>query len=173
MKRVVVSLVLAFFVAGCIHASVPSSDEMARNADRLQNVFTTLEERQVRGFRNQDWCQFIDYPRGSFSNLLDSENACNLFDGPPTAFDGTASADFDRVKNVLNDSGVGTFIAWNIRYDDAGLITTAEFDVTAGSFDRFSYLYDRDNTVSKEETPDTIVTEQINDHWWFMSEDWN
>jgi hypothetical protein len=67
----------------------------------------------------------------------------------------------------------GHFIAWNIEYDDAGHIKTAEFDVTAGSFDRFSYLYDRDDTVSREETPDTIVTEQINEHWWFMSEDWN
>jgi hypothetical protein len=33
--------------------------------------------------------------------------------------------------------------------------------------------YDRDNTVSKEPNPDTIVTQQINDHWWFLSEDWN
>jgi hypothetical protein len=146
---------------------------MARNADQLESVFATLEQLQVRGFRNQDWCQVIDYPRGSFSNLLDAENACNLFTGPATAFDGTASADYERVKKALGDSGVGTFIAWNIEYDDAGHITTAEFDVTAGAFDRFSYLYDRDNTVSKEETPDTIVTEQIDGHWWFMSEDWN
>lgn len=146
---------------------------MARNAAALETVLPTLEQLKVNGFRNQDWCRFIDYPRGSFSNLLDSDNACNLFNCAPEAFDETASADFERVKKALDDSGISTEIAWAIEYDDAGHVTTAEFDVTAGAFDRFSYLYDRDNTVSKEVTPDTIVTVRINEHWWFMSEDWN
>jgi hypothetical protein len=172
VKRVVVCLVIAFLVAGCVHASVPSSDEMARDADHLESVFSTLEQLRVSGFRDQDWCQFIDYPRGSFSNLLDFENTCNLFTSPPQAFDETASADFERVKNALRDSGADTVIA-RIEYDDVGHITIAGFDINAGAFDRFSYLYDRDNTVSKEPNPDTIVTEQINQQWWFMSEDWN
>ncbi|MEA2653769.1 MAG: hypothetical protein QOI37_996 [Chloroflexota bacterium] len=166
------SLILVFLVAGCAHASVPSADDMARNADQLEATFPTLEHLQVRGFRTQDWCQFIDYPPGSFSNLLTAENACNLFASPPKAFDNTASADFGRVKKALSDSGVGIDIAWNIKYDDAGQISAAEFDVTAGAFDRFSYLYDRDKPVSSDGYQ-PIVFQQINQHWWFLSDDWN
>ena len=168
----IVSLALAVLVAGCAHAAVPSSDEMARNADQLEGAFTTLEGLQVRGFRSQDWCQFIDYPRGSFSNLLDSENACNLFAAPPQAFDATASADFERVRKALAESGVRTFIAWNIEYDGAGHVTTAEFDVAAGSFDRFSYHFSRDKAFSADDY-EAIVLQQIKEHWWFLSEDFN
>ncbi|HLY12910.1 MAG TPA: hypothetical protein VKR24_01065 [Candidatus Limnocylindrales bacterium] len=173
MKRVALALVIAFLVAGCLHASPPGSDEETLAAHQLEGVFPTLEQLKVAGFRNQDWCQFIDYPRGSFTNILDPDSTCNLFDGRPQSFDGTASADFQHVKEALDNSGVGLFMVWNIEYDTNGQITTAEFEVTAGDFDRFSYLYDRDNTISKEPNPDTIVTDRINDDWWFMSTDWN
>lgn len=157
----------------CIHATVPDTDQMARTAAALQGALPALQDLHVEGVRTQDWCQFIDYPRGAFTNIVDRDSTCNLFTKPPGPFDDTATADYDRVKAALEATGVSIQIVWNVEYDASGQITTAEFDVTAGMYDRFSYRYDRNNTLSLEPNPDTIVIEQVNDQWWFLSEDWN
>jgi hypothetical protein len=146
---------------------------MADAADALARVLPSLAELKIEGFRDQDWCRFIDYPRGAFSNESDPESTCNLFSGQPTPYDDQATKDWEQVRRALGDAEVSVWMVWNIHYDGDGRITLATFEITAGEFDRFSYLYDPGNEVDKEPSPDTIVTRQINSSWWFMSEDWN
>lgn len=172
MRMLVLSLVLAFTAVGCVHASVPNADRRRDDAQRLEAVLPTLQSLRVEGFRSQDWCRFIDEPRGAFTNILDVTSVCNVFTKPPQAFDDSASTDFETVKQALSDSGVSTMMVWNIEYDGAGQITAAQFDLNAGSFDRFSYLYGRDTPVSRDSFQ-AIVFEKINDHWWFLSDDFN
>lgn len=173
MRRSILGVVLAVAATGCIHANVPDAGQMSDDVERLQATFAVFDELDVAGFRNQDWCQFIDYPRGSFTNVVDPDSTRNLFNNPPQAFDEQASTDFDRVKQVISDTGVSTYLVWNIEYDADGKVRVAEFVLNAGMYDRFSYLYDPGNEVSKEPNPDTIVTEEVGGGWWFLSEDWN
>lgn len=173
MRRVALALAMALLLGGCIHAAVPTAARMTETASALDGVLPALAELRVKGFRDQDWCRFIDYPRGTFSNQQDETSACNVFSGTPMPYDDQATADWERVRQALRDAGVSVLMVWNISFDDSGQITQAEFDMNAGAYDRFSYLYDPLNQVDKEPNPDTIVTQQINGSWWFLSEDWN
>jgi hypothetical protein len=145
---------------------------MQADVAQLEAAFPTLSALRVSGFRNQDWCRFIDYERGTFTNVLEEMSTCNLFDGVPTAFDATATDDFAIVRQALADTGVNVMMAF-VRIDQAGTVEAATFDLVAGDFDRFSYVYDRSGATKPEPNPDTIVAEQINDNWLFISEDWN
>lgn len=165
-------LVLASSVTGCLHAPVPTADRMQADVAQLETAFPTLSGLQVSGFRNQDWCRFIDYQRGTFTNVLEETSTCNLFDGVPAAFDDKATQDFATVRQALADTGVTVMMVF-VRMDRAGAVEAATFDLVAGDFDRFSYVYDRSGATLPEPNPDTIVAEQINDNWLFFSEDWN
>jgi len=171
MRLIVMALALALATAGCAHASVPGPDQQTQNAQRLEAVLPVLEDLRVDGFRSQDWCWFIDYPRGAFTNDLKGATACNVFTTPPQAFDDTASTDFATVQRALGDSGVSTMMVWNVEYDGVGRIKAAQFELNAGAFDRFSYLYSRDIPASRDGY-ESIVFQQISDHWWFLSESW-
>jgi hypothetical protein len=148
---------------------------MTRETGQLQGVFGTLQDLRVAGFRHNDWCRFIDYPHGAFTNVLEQDSACNVFGKPPQSFDKSASADFVRVKHAVADAGVGVWMIWNFQFDALGQVTTATFELDAGAFDRFSYVYysDPQATVSKETDPEAKVVQQIDGHWWFVSDDFN
>jgi hypothetical protein len=157
---------------GCVPARQPEADRMARDVAHLQEAFPMLEELRVRGFRNQDWCRFIDYPPDAFTNDANA-STCNLFDGPPKAFDDAANADFERVKTGLGKTGVGTDIVSWIEYDDAGRMKSAEFDLQASGFGgRWSYIYDRGGVMPEDDPGESVYT-KINNDWWFWWEDWN
>ncbi len=53
---------------GCTNAAQPDADQMSRDVQRLEHAFPVFEERRLRGFRDQDWCKFLDYPNGDFTN---------------------------------------------------------------------------------------------------------
>ncbi len=170
------AVLLAATLTGCINAALPSSDEMASVAGRLQGVFPTLEKLQVDTWRDQDWCRMIDYPGGSFSNLLDGDDGsatCNLFEPPARPFTDQASADFDRIERAFREAGTNVWLAWWITYDEQGRVTAVEFDVAAGLADAWSYLYSRDGPVDAEAWTQAAAFRQVNDHWWFVADDWN
>lgn len=158
--------------SGCINATQPDANKMSQEVQRLEQAFPVFEELRLRGVRDQDWCKFLDYPNGAFTN--DSEaSTCNLFDGHPKPFDDAARADFARVADALRKTGVRTYLVWWIEYDDAGRMQSAEFDLAAGGSGRWSYIYDRGNTEPKEDIEGESVYTRINDDWWFWWEDWN
>lgn len=147
---------------------------MADDVQKLAATFPVLEALRVRGFRNQDWCRFIDYPRGAFTNLPagDDSGTCNLFDGKALAFDDAAKADFDEVRQALDASGVlGNWVLY-ITYDADGRLNGADFAVQGGAFDRWTYVYDPGGAVP-EEIPNEEEYDVINDDWYFKWEDWN
>ena len=172
MRSIALALALALGAVACVHASVPAREDMAHTARSLESVLPTIQQIHVEGFRSQDWCRFLDYPRGAFTNIVDEGSACNVFRKVPEAFDERATADFQVVQGALQDSRVSVWMVWNVTYDNAGGITAAQFDVVAGSFDRFSYLYSRDGPVAGDEYQ-AIAFQQVDDHWWFLSEDFN
>jgi hypothetical protein len=165
---------LAFAVLGCIHASQPDADQMARDVKDLKASFSTLEALRLSGFRDQDWCRFIDYPRGAFTSLPvgDDSDTCNLFDGAALPFDDQASADFERVRAALAGTGVRGDSVLNIQHDDAGHMRTADFDLNGGSFDRWTYVFDRGGSMPENEEGEELYT-RINEDWYFWWEDWN
>ena len=118
---------------------------VTRGIHRLEQAFPVFEELRLRGVRDQDWCKFLDYPNGAFTNDAEA-STCNFFDGPPKPFDDAARADFARVADALQKTGVKTYLVWWIEYDDAGRIQSAEFDLSAGGSGRWSYIYDRGNS---------------------------
>ena len=77
------------------------------------------------------------------------------------------------MRQAVRDAGVPLQMVWAIQYSADGRLIQAKFDVRAGLYDRFSYLYDPESGMDKSPNPDTIVIKQINDAWWFLSEDWN
>lgn len=165
------ALLLAITLSAC-HAAVPDTGQMTRDAHQLEGTFPALEALHVDNFRNQDWCQVLSYAAGSFATSS-NPSTCVPSEATPTAFNAKASADFERVKRALGDTGVSIWAIEGIGYDAAGRLTHARFDVVAGVSDAFFYLFDRDNNISKDPNPDTIVTQKINADWWFLSEDWN
>jgi hypothetical protein len=163
---------IVFAASGCINSAQPDANQMSRDVQHLEQAFPVFEELRVRGFRDQDWCEFLDYPNGAFT--IDAEaSACNLFDGPPKAFDAAARADFARVADALHKTDVRTYLVWWIEYDEAGCVQGAEFDLAAGDVNRWSYIYDRGNRQPKDDIEGESVSTRINDDWWFWWEDWN
>jgi hypothetical protein len=170
--RAIALLAIVFAAGGCIFAAQPDAGTMSQDVERLEQAFPVFEELRIRGFRDQDWCKFLDYPNGAFTN--DSKaSTCNLFDGPPKTFDDAATADFARIADALEKADVETYLVWWIEYDDAGRMQGAEFDLAAGDFNRWSYIYDRGNKEPKEDIEGESVYTRINDDWWFWWEDWN
>lgn len=169
-----IALVVTVIAGGCVSSSQPDADEMARDVAHLQEAFPVLEELRVRGFRDQDWCRFIEYPPGAFTSDHSAETStCNLFDGTPQSFDDAANADFDRVNAALGRTGVSTYLVWWIEYDSAGRMKSAEFDLPAGlGGGRWSYIYDRGGSMPEDDLGESVYT-KINDDWWFWWEDWN
>jgi hypothetical protein len=166
--RLVVLTAIVVVASGCVFVSEPGVQQMSDEVQRLERAFPVLEELRVAGFREQDWCQFLDYPRGAFSNESDATSTCNLFDRQPMKFDEAAQADFERVAGALRDTGVDAYLVWWIEYDDRGRLRSAEFD-TGGS----SYIYDPRGTWPKENIEGESEFTRINDSWWYWWEDWN
>lgn len=157
---------------GCATGSRPNADQMGRDVAHLEEAFLVLEQLRVRGFRDQDWCRFIDYPRGAFTSDANT-STCNLFDGTPQAFDDPADTDFHRVKAALDETGVSTYLVWWIEYDSAGRMKAAEFDLPSGDLGgRWSYIYDRGGVMPEDDPGESVYT-RIKDDWWFWWEDWN
>jgi hypothetical protein len=171
----IVLLLAALSLAGCIHQSVPSDDQLADTTAKLANILPTLSALRVRSFNDQDWCRVIDDARGNFTNLPDSDTCdfVDILDRKPVAFDDKATDDWRQVRQAFRDAGVSVEAIAGIQYDADGSITRAEFDMKAGMYDRFEYLFDPNHEMDHEDNPDTIVNQQIDDTWWFVSEDWN
>jgi hypothetical protein len=146
---------------------------MASDVSKLEASFTTLEAFRLIGFRNQDWCRFIDYPRGSFTNLPEGTDGatCNLFEGKALPFDDQAQQDFAAVGAALADAGWRGKWVTGIEYGGNGHVQRAEFDWDGGSFDRWSYWYEPG--LVPENLEGEVEYTPISDGWWFRWEDWN
>jgi hypothetical protein len=79
-------------IAAC-GVNVPSTDDRADLAARLDEVRPDLDALGLEVFRNLDWCTNIVYARGAFSSKP-QDPTCNLFDAGPQPFDAQAEAAF-------------------------------------------------------------------------------
>ena len=163
------ALVLAA-VVGCGQPSVPGEQQQATSTSTLASLLHDLAKTRVEGFRDQDWCRFIVYARGAFTNLPDSEGGCNAFRGQPLAFDAGATADWAALQGEFQTKGVPVWLA-QIDYDASGQITHAEFGITPGSTTDFSYVYDPAHTDGWKDRK-ILLLHQIDADWWFLSEAW-
>ena len=154
-----------------VYWSQPDQDRMTRDVASLHKVLPTLEQLQVEEFRNQDWCRNLAYSGGRFSNTL--QTTCNLFDGSPVDFTSKANADFARIADALNSSGVWIHLVWQVQYDAAGRATYAEFDLNPAPWDshRWSYVYDPGGPLPADMVNEESYT-RIDSDWYFHWEDW-
>jgi hypothetical protein len=157
-------------VAGCIGPIEPDADQKARDVSRLATAFPVLEELEIRGFRNQDWCRFLDDPRGQFTSNPES-STCNLFTGGPDPFDEKAQTDFDRVSAALRDTGVAVQMVWWLDYDDAGAISYAQFVIDHAANNSWTYVYDPDGEMPEDIEGEEVYT-RIDANWYFWWEEW-
>jgi hypothetical protein len=175
------SLLLVAQVASCalvarqllpshVYWTQPDQNRMTRDVASLRQVLPALAELRLADYRNQDWCRSIAYSGGRFSNT--QESTCNLFDGATAEFTIQADADFARVADALDRSGV--WVYWvSIQYDEHGRIVYAEFDLVPPPwiFVYWSYVFDPGAPLPEDTANDQWFT-RIDSDWYFRLMDW-
>jgi hypothetical protein len=162
-------------LVGCGGMSkAPSPDEMAKDSAALQQVFPVLEELDVTGFRNQDWCRYLTYSRGKFvfTDSPDNADTC-MFEGNGQPFDDAATRDFQAVSDALGKTDLTVQIADYIEFDAAGHVSTATFDLESAGFSGYwRYIYEPGAPLP-EDMESELLSTRIDPDWYFQWEDWN
>jgi hypothetical protein len=169
-RTIAILAVVAILVTACIHASEPSLDEMAGDTDALvTSVLPVLDDLGVRNWRDQDWCKNMAYAGGQFTTNAAASN-CDYFDGPAGAFTDGAESDFARLRSAIRDAHVPVLVI--SRSEVIGGQGQITFDVAAGMFDRFSYVYQPGYDPGALPECDCVTT-AIDQDWYFVNDDWN
>ena len=131
-------------------------------APRLERAFPELATLGLVSWRDQDWCQFITYSRGTFA-ASDSPSTCNLRGSNPRPFDDQARADLDRVRILLDGPGVDIYIA-NLETSD-GAVTDAGFDMTCARCETRGLRYQPGHDVVSDQDREERLT-RVDANWW-------
>lgn len=168
--RTLMTAAVALTVVACGNTSIPSAPERSNAAAALSAAIPALSDAGVANYRNLGWCRNINYRRGAFSDNSD-DSACNLFSGPASSFDATATSDFEAVRAALEQSGIK--VLGVDLFDVAGASGARMiFDVAGGSSERWSYVYEPGYTLPKD-TPTEWVATPIDKDWYFVWQDTN
>ena len=137
--------------------------------DRLAQSLKVLEMYQVQGFRNHDWCKYIVYSRGAFSNS--TRSTCNLFSVKPQPFDQQAQTDFDRVAAALESTKIDILYITDIQDDASHTLITAEFHQNS-FWDYRSFVYAPAYTSLPQDIPGEQIHTRINEDWYYVWMEW-
>lgn len=168
MRRRLLWLLVGLILFSCRPDPAQVRSQGQRDVDRLSASFSTLEQLQVKFYRNQDWCKNISYPRGSFSDNLES-STCNLFSGKPQPFDGQAQQDFEQVASAIAATNVKLLYILDIKYAADRTLIGAEFTLPSGH----EYVFAPAYKVLPESLPNEREYSPINENWYFIRNDWN
>jgi hypothetical protein len=111
-----------------VSCSIPNAVQHQRDVANLPKVFSTLQNLQVKAYRNQDWCKNIAYKRGGFSSNLKA-STCNLFDERPIAMDDRAQQDFQTIASSMATTGVNIHFL-SAQYDRSDRLIEARFSLS-------------------------------------------
>lgn len=177
----------AVVLSGCLgprgRAGEPPLSEMEVVAASLPRAFDTLVTLRVHEFRQSDWCTYIAYERGLFSQNGDG-SGCNLalmrlqqpegiLDLPVAtypAFDAQTIHDFELVSLALEETGVPVREV-STRYDGEGAIRRAMFTVEGG-VDTWQYIYLPDYGDLPDDIPNEMRYTPIDGDWYFRWIEW-
>jgi len=140
---------------------------MAAQTTALTAVIAEVDALGVTDWRDDDWCRDFVYRGGHFMRSDDPE-ACSPLDAAAQPFNAAAQADFDRIDQALREAHVPIREVYRASLPSDELI----FDLRAGSFDRFSYVYDPGYSMPETIEGEWIPT-AIDADWYFVWEDWN
>ena len=165
---------LVVLLVGCGMSKPPSPDAMVKDSTALRQVFPVIEALHVTGFRDQDWCRYLTYPRGSFSYTERADEMDNcLFEGNGRPFDDDATRDFQAVSDALEKTHLTVQIADSIEFDTAGHVATATFDLESAGFTGYwRYIY-APGAPLPEDSVGELQNTRIDADWYFQWEDWN
>jgi hypothetical protein len=144
----------------------PKSDTKAVETAALErDVLPVLEELRPTWYESPGECQIVEYSRGTFSD----DGVCGGRPGE-RPFDETARADFDRILDAVERSGVPTHELREAMYDsDGNLVTCAFWRDEAGWEWNYAYVYSPDVRPPEPQTPlgPVVVSPIGRTGWWF------
>jgi hypothetical protein len=168
VRIILLALATSVALTGCIHASIPSAADQARQAAAIERAFWTFSDLGVVSWEDTSVCRQIRYERGYF---MDDDPSGRCSDSEAAPFDDAATADLVRVGEVLDEAGASVQRLY-VTYAD-GNVESGTFHVPGGAFDSFTLYFGRDGIPPLDWDADATATAQINEQWWFANEDWN
>ncbi|MDB2673760.1 hypothetical protein N9Y81_02265 [Akkermansiaceae bacterium] len=166
MKQILLFLVTSVLVIGCSEPKKTPSDH-SRDTQSLEKLFPILETDQVTAFRYQDWCQVIQYNRGSFAHSTEGEPPRPATRGA-TDFDPKARADLESVRKQVESTGTGVFFIEEIKFDVSGRVQYGEFHCGDGQ----RYIFDPGYTLPAD-IPNERWHTKVDSDWYYVLESWN
>jgi hypothetical protein len=146
-------------------ADPPAPETMEREVASLQtHVLPLIEEIQATWYE-ESACNIVEYGRGTFSD----DGECGGRPGEQQ-FDTESRADFDRLIDAVDRSGVATKELLNATYDPDGHIESAAFDRPGGGIQwNYAYIYSPDEKPREWDSPlgPVTVTPIGDTGWWF------
>lgn len=181
--RSVAATVLIGILNGCLFAAdEPPSTEMKEHATALEEVFDDLAARELIEWRESDWCRYIAYDGGRYSEA--SGSGCNSalmrIDQPEgiledeasfPALDTQAEEGFDAVAQILNATDLSVQEA-SLRYLEDGSVDWAVFVVDSGGAATWQYHYCPGCGDFEPYTEGDHRYTPINNDWYFMWVEW-
>lgn len=175
LRTLVAIVVVALAAAGCMNQEEPGPTQKARIAESLAAGLPLLDELGVEAYRDWGWSRSLSYSGGCFATRAE-DSLCRSFNGVMSEgrvvdFTFKASRAFSRIQQAFQASGVPVRYVYVDGWSGAteGSVT---FYIEAGSFDRWSYVYDP-GYGSLEDYPVEGGTVPINADWFFVWDDWN
>lgn len=156
----------SLLVVGCADPA-KSPAEHARDTAALSKVLPALEAKQVTRLRYQEGSRVLDYPRGFFAEVADSDRTPRS----SISFDATARSDLEALWESIEATGTGVFLVDEARYDGNGRLEYAEFHCSKG-FVSQRYVYEPGYTLPKDLSQERWHT-AIDDDWYYRRDDWN
>lgn len=138
LAQISISIALLSLLAACGEKLGGGSG----TATRLEQVFPLLESHHVIAFRNDDWCQAIEYKRGRYASS--SGSACvSILSGSRRPFDDAARRDHATILAGIRGAHEGVRLIKGLQYDGMGDITFGIFDCGSGDGDLI-YVFSKD-----------------------------
>jgi hypothetical protein len=174
MKRRIL-LAVPFAIVGLAivrYTPAPDSGAMTRDVQRLAQVVAVVDEVGLTNYRDEDGCQSIAYRGGEYISDL-TGTMCEFTPNDGSLFTDGASADVERVRRSLADTGVGVigmYVMDAYEPDAGGNNRQIVFDLAERTPDAWSYVYEPGHS-SWTDSPAGIV--EIDANWFFVAREPN
>lgn len=141
---------------------------IGEKTNKIEKVFSILEENKVESYMDFDWCKALIYNKGTYA-----ESSCKNYLNPKN-LDDDAKKIFNDIRTGLNGTNVVGIV--NPEYKN-GKIIYGEFSFrTLHPFDRVRYVYKPNHKITSTQQPKCtgeLDYMDLNQNWTFECEDWN
>jgi hypothetical protein len=151
--------------------AAPGPDRGRLDVPRLEAVFPLIEQLGLRDYRAADDRPLIDYERGRFS-ATPAADTLDPLDGVFVALDATATLDHQRLRSALEATGTPVAAVSHVEFDPVGHIASATFEMSAGWYADWSYVFHTDG-VQPGESDYGALQIPVDERWYYEVDDAN